>query len=95
MKHTSLITITKTRQNYHSLSPPLGAHTVHFSDSLPPQSCQVAPDPSDSPAIIILISNEWKRNSTLKEEDFHQEVVVSELPFSCTCSDYRPKNILL
>lgn len=87
IKDTSLIAITKTRRNHHSFTLPFRVHAVHFSNSLPPQSRQVIPDPSDSPVHHCSHSKRVKkRNSTLREGNCHQEFV-SELPFSCMYSD--------
>lgn len=93
IRHTSLITITKTRRNHHPFALPFRGHAVHFTTSLTPQSGQVIPDPSDSHHHCSHL-NQWNRNGTLREAYFHQELA-SELPFSCTYSDYGPKNILL
>lgn len=85
IKQASSITVTKTRRSHHSFPLPVEGHAVHSSSSLSRQSHQVIPSSPAYPVTIALSANEQKRNSTLREGDFHQEVL-SELLFSCTHS---------
>lgn len=63
IEHTTVIAITKTRRNHHSSILLFRVHTVHFQNSLTPQSHQVLSGTSDSPVITALIS---KRKGTLR-----------------------------